>query len=251
MSSKNKISFTPLDRGEKDQKINQFVDDKSQLFTIWIKGKAERYELSPVGYTASTGTITLKNDELKLADGSYCLSFEQGGSSFFTQGTLKKVNDGYYKLQVTGKVYKSEKRQSFRLLTYPTYKVHAYIHVEYGRDENSNVYEIKTKKTRTEIYKNFLKLISGKDAELRSRGYHPFRIQDISATGMAIIVGKNDGEWFSNEKPLQGVIINFKGQELKIPSCEVVYKNKYVQQDRNKLEVYKVGIKFKGVDFSY
>ena len=252
MNQKSNISFSPQSNEEKMSKFRNFLKKKENLCTAWIKGQTQRFFFQMSSFVEEKNQISLLSlNEKHISDGFYCLAFEISGVSYFIQGNLSKYGDGRtYLFQVSETLYKGERRNSFRLMTYPARKVKAYIHFENEELAESNLIDFKTKLSRTGLFKNFLKLLESEEQKKKNEGYFIFLFQNISEKDIAIIVGKSEEALFEKNQIVKNIIIHFEDEEIEIPEAEVIYKSDSQQKDRNNLLVYKVGARFLNLDLN-
>ncbi len=249
MDSKPKISFSPLSDEEKMSKFRLLINSDG-LCTVWKKGAEHRFNFQVNSLSLDKGEIYLSYSGKGIFEaGVYCISFNTSGVNYFTQAEIKSLSSKNSYYLTSGVVlYKTEKRASFRLLAYPTYKIKAQLHFNEEKVGESNIIDFKTKLSKTGLFKNFLKELNSENEENLDEGYLSFRVQDISATGMAIIVGRMEGSLFKKGEKLTNLVVDFEGDKIKIPTGEIVYKVDSKQVDRNNIAIYKVGVKFLNLD---
>jgi hypothetical protein len=249
---KPKIKFSPLVREEKISKLNQLTKNSLNECKLWVKGKPERFFFKASYFNEEKFLLSIQpQEEYKLSDGEYCFNFELNGLNYFIESNVKRyLNDNTYTIDCEQNLFKGERRGSFRLLTYPTYKVKAYLKLDEKETQEGNLLEFKTKMSRTGLFKNFLELIDKEEKSKRGNGFISFRVQDLSATGVCVIVGKMESELFKVGMEIPRIEIKFEKESIMIPGGEVVYINEYTQEERNNLDVYKAGIRYKFIDLN-
>lgn len=249
MNTESKVSFSSLSQREKISRFTKLLQTQAHCL-VWEKGKERRFQFVVYSVDKKSEQILLKNiDNLTINEGEYCLSFFINGVSYFSKCLVKK--HGVLSMYCLGNeaiLYKTEKRSSFRLLAYPTYKIRAFVKLETTEFAENNIIDFKTKLSRTGLFKNFLKGLDNVVEKRREDGFYHFRVQDISATGMAIIVGRTEGELFTKGNILKSIIVDFEDEEIIIPEGEIIYKVDSIQLDRNNISVYKVGVRFLYMD---
>src|SRR5690606_17690112 len=106
---------------------------------------------------------------------------------FFSEVIYQISVDGHGVLQFTDTLFKTEKRSSYRLMTYPIYEVNAEFNLSEVY-EGGKVIEIKNRSSQTALFKNFLKLVDTDESDTAVGSQLKIRVQDLSTTGMSIHV---------------------------------------------------------------
>ncbi|MBL7664261.1 MAG: hypothetical protein JNM93_03955 [Bacteriovoracaceae bacterium] len=247
---RNKVSFSPLTETERVRKLGQMSALPKAEFVMWTKGQTERHACEIVLYNPDNHLLKFKPIKSWKPDaGVYCINLELKGLNYFMKASVIIIEKEFY-INTSVEFFKSERRSSFRLLTYPIYKVKAYIKTAEAKLAAENVVDFKTKVSQVNMFQQFLSVINPKDAQKRNEGYIPFRVTDLSATGMAIYVGEMEQELFQENQKFHRSIIHFENKEIEIDEMLVVFKAPYVQTDRNNLKVFKIGIKFINLNFN-
>lgn len=235
--------FSKLDPQEKTSRLVQLGLSKGQV-TVWLKGQKDKTTLTVLDFDKDRSELIL-NDKTSLypANTSLLVSFELRGMFFFSEVILMKSIAGYNVLHFKDTLFKSEKRSSYRLLTYPIYEVWS----EFDPGEayqGGNVVNIQSKTSATSLFKNFLTLVDDKKNEGEENFSHlKIRVQDLSATGMSIHIGELESKYFNKDWTFKKVNIVFKDEVIQIPEVKVVYVVDYLSGDKN-LKKFKVGLNF-------
>lgn len=252
MSNDNNTIFKALDDAEKKSKLFQLANGKSSnIVTVWKKGSSEKYELKATDYIRAKSEIYFngKFDE-SLTGESLLMTFELSGLHFFGKCRLQSKANLSPCLVCDDDIYKSERRNNFRLLTYPHHQVFLNINVGKEEIERSNVLSLNTGKSETGIFKNFLEILDeDKDEKPEDfEGYLRFRVIDISVTGLAFQFGKIEKQFFKElNKSLGNVYLDFNGDMIRIPDAKILYiVDKPVSNSSAIL--YKAGVQFLEVD---
>src|SRR5690606_94137 len=117
-------------------------------------------------------------------------TFSLRNMDFFSEVIYQISIDGHGVLQFTDTLFKTEKRSSYRLMTYPIYEVNAEFNLSEVY-EGGKVVEIKNRSSQTALFKNFLKLVdTDENSESGVGSQLKIRVQDLSTTGMSIHVGE-------------------------------------------------------------
>ena len=232
--------FSKLDPKEMESRLIQLATSKG-LLTIWVKGSKTKHKLQVYAFERSRNEIILdSSDDLYSLGESILCSFDLRGMSFFCEVIFNK-SLGRSILQIKKDVYKSEKRGSYRLLTFPIYEVYAEFDLGEAY-EGGKVVDFKSRTSQTALFKSFLHLVN----ELNQKNQHQkvkYRVQDLSATGMSLQIGEIDSQIFSKDFVFKEVTLHFKDGTILVPEVKVVYVVNYIAGDKN-LKKYKVGLHF-------
>lgn len=234
--------FSKLDVPEKNNRLNQLANSKG-IVTVWIKGQKEKYTFSAMKFDKERQELALEAQADHFSNGANVLcSFDTRGMTFFSQVVFRKGTDSFSTLHFLGDLFKSERRSSFRLLTYPLYEVWAQFDMG-EKYEGSNVIDMNKLTNQTKLFHSFVKLVEGDGGKSENLTKIKIRIQDISHTGMSIHVGEMEVNYFTKGKSYKNVTINFIDEEIEIPEVLVVYVVDYISNDKN-IKRYKVGCNF-------
>lgn len=236
--------FSKLDPKEKESRLMLLGSSGGDL-TIWIKGQKDKIKAKTQEYSRDRNEIVLAgNANLFPAGTNLLCSFDLRGMTFFAQVVLQRSVRDLNVLHFTTDLFKSERRASYRLLTYPIYEVYAEFDLKEAY-EGGKVVDLKTKTSQTALFKNFLKLIENKD-EHDNHQTIKYRVQDLSATGMALHVGDLEAQFFAKGMTYKDVRIKFTDETIIVPDVQVVYLVDYLAGDKN-LKKYKVGLHFENL----
>ncbi len=241
----SQIFFSKQDPTEKLSRLSLLGSSRGTV-TIWLKGKKEKHNFVVSKFDKDRMEIVLdtKDNVFKAGDIVLC-TFELRGMNFFSEVVFQISISGYAVLQFTNILFKSERRNSFRLLTFPIYEV--WVDFDLGEVyEAGKVVDIKKRgSSQTGLFKNFLKLV-GNEANTESpdaSGKLKIRVQDLSTTGMAIHVGEIESKYFQKDLIYQNVGIRFSDEVIEVPAVKVIYVVDYISNDKN-LKKFKVGLHF-------
>lgn len=233
--------FSKLDPKEKESRLMQLGSSKGQA-TIWVKGNKTKHKIQVLEFDRSRNEILLDSKEVLYPRGTaLLLSFELRGMNFFCEVTLNTSLVGHLILECNKELYKSEKRGSYRLLTFPIYEVYAEFDLGEAY-EGGKVIDLKSRTNQTALFKSFLQLVENRDDEKQHQKVK-YRVQDLSATGMSLHIGELEAQLFSKDFIYKDVEIQFKDETITIPEVKVVYVVDYIAGDRN-LKKFKVGLHF-------
>jgi hypothetical protein len=212
--------------------------------TVWLKGQKDKNSFSVFKFDRERMEIVLDSRKNAYQDGETVLcTFEIRGMTFFSEVIFKESVGGFSVLQFKNILYKSERRNSYRLLTYPLYDV--WVEFDLGEVyEGGNVVDLKSKISQTALFKNFLKLVDTKGSE--EEGKLKIRVQDLSTTGMALHIGELESPFFRKDFVFEKVNICFSDEVIQVPKAKIVYMVDYISKDKN-LKKYKLGVHFENL----
>jgi len=187
--------------------------------------------------------LSSSNGQLVAHDSEILCSFEFRGISYFSQVKISKLGPENSSLIFATDLFKSERRNNFRLLTHLIYDVWGEFDLG-EKYEGSNVVDFSSRTNQTKMFQNFLKLADGKNKEIdEDLTKIKIRIQDISVTGMAIHVSDLELKYFEKEKVFKNVNILFPDEIITVPEVKIVYVVEFLAQDK-KSRRFKVGCNF-------
>ncbi len=222
---------------EKTSRFNQLVS-LGENIVIWQKGSKERHHFKPSYFDKDLNELVVDNKDVIFAVGAAILAtFEIRGMNFFCEMTISKSSKGYTLLQVEGTLFKSERRSSYRLLTFPIYEVNAHFKIEKNA-ANSSVINLSTRSSQRDLFKSFLKLV---DAEEEGKEILKIRVQDISTTGLALHLTELEEKFIVKDQIYKNLDIVFPDEKITIPEAKIVYVVPYIAE---KIKKYKVGVQF-------
>lgn len=233
--------FSKLDPKEKETRLQLLGTSKGEL-TVWIKGQKDKKLQTALEFISDRNELILQEkDNIFPAGTTVLCSFELRGMSFFSQTQIQKGITGHNVLVFNSDLFKSERRASYRLLTFPIYEVYSEFDLPEGY-QGGNVIGMKTRSSQTALFKNFLKLIENREENDKFQSIR-YRVQDLSATGMALHVGELESQFFSKDTIYKNVRLVFNDETIVIPEVLIVYLVDYVANDRN-IKKFKVGLHF-------
>lgn len=237
--------FSKQDPTEKASRL-ALLGNSRGVVTVWLKGKKDKHNFNVSKFDKDREEIVLDSKDNIFASGETVLcTFELRGMNFFSEVVFQVSISGYNVLQFKNTLFKSERRSSYRLMTFPLYDVS----VEFDLGENyegGNVVDMKSKSSQTALFKNFLKIVStseNPEGDLPKDSLLKIRVQDLSTTGMSIHVGELEAKYFLKDQIFKDAIIRFTDDAIKVPEAKIMYVVDYISNDKN-LKKYKVGIHF-------
>lgn len=238
--------FSKLDASEKNARLSSFANAQGEI-TLWPKGAKEKQNLKVSSYDKDRVSLVLETREETFPLNSKLLSsFEFRGMNFFAEVILQKSIGGQILVHFPGDFFKSERRNSYRLLTFPLYEV--WTTIDLGEDyEGGNVIGLKNKKSQTGIFKSFLNLVNNEEnPDVNSTGSLRLRVQDLSTTGMAVHIGELETGHIQKDREFEKVDLVFTDETIRIPKIRIMYVVPYIGSDKN-VKKFKVGIRFEEV----
>jgi len=176
------------------------------------------------------------NEEIEFFPGQeFFLHFSQNSIQYFASGNLNK-QDNLYKLEISEKVFRREKRKNERLLTFPHKQVFVYLNL--GKNNFlANVFYLDEKLgKKKDILENFLKLKGPRE------GLTGFRVLDISKSGFSFTASKKERQ-FLLEGKTEAVEINFQGLIYELPEVKVIHIVDYIDPRFGHIQMFKVGVR--------
>lgn len=233
--------FSKLDPQEKESRLVQLANSRGQI-TVWVKGEKTKNHFKVLEFDKNRLEIFLDTKSNIYPNGTVLLcSFELRGMYFFIQVTVKRSILDQVLLEVKETLFKSEKRSSYRILTFPIYEIYTQFDLEEAY-EGGKVIDLKNRTSQTALFKNFLKLIETRE-DTKLNQTVKYRIQDISVSGLSLHIGQLEAQLFSKDIIYKQVEIQFPDETIIIPEVKVVYIIDYIAGDKN-LKKFKVGLTF-------
>lgn len=235
--------FTTLTEAEKKSKLWQLSNKKGKC-TIWLRGSKSRVVYRTKDFIKETSKLVLHEESQSPQLGQEVLgTFELNNVSFFFKAKVAVHSSEEFVVEVTGDCYKSERRQNFRLLTYPIYDITAMFKLPAGY-EGGKIIDIKNRVSQTGLFKSFLKLVDPAGESSTKGDSVKLRIQDLSVTGMSVHIGLAELEWFRAGETIQNVEVMLEGEKIMIPACRIVYVVDHIGHSDKHIKKFKVGIRF-------
>ncbi|MCM2351641.1 MAG: hypothetical protein NDI69_16600 [Bacteriovoracaceae bacterium] len=232
--------FSKQDPSEKLSRLSLLGSSRGTV-TVWIKGKKDKYNYNVFKFDKDRMELVLDAKDKIFTPGQTVLcTFELRGMNFFSEVIFQESISGFNVLQVKNTLFKSERRSSYRLLTFPLYEVWA--EFDLGEVyEGGKVVDLKSRSNQTGLFKNFLQLLDDKTQDDTDK--FKIRVQDLSTTGMALHIGELERKYFEKDFVFQNMKIRFTDETIVVPEVKVVYVVDYISSDKN-LKKYKVGAHF-------
>lgn len=253
-------NFVLLNHSEVIMKLKQIADQK-EMIKVWVKGiESIQYrvcELKSIQLGKEKTFFVSVFSEGEEADASVLhkdvfISFWFNEIDYFTEGkcSIDEVS-GNLVLILKKEVYRSEKRNNERLLTFPHHHVYAYFIMGdlKGRKEQTNV--VSLKKDQVKQYeirkekKNKLKAELASKLKKNVDDLNEFRALDISRSGIAFIIGQDEKIYFDENQKFDFYVL-FDNNVYRVKEARLVYAVKY-SSAQEKVS-FKIGLNFKPVE---
>ncbi len=234
--------FSRLDQAEKNNRLSSLCNNRGRV-TIWFKGEKEKHVLEVVSYDKDSMTLALNTkDDIYANNLEILCSFEFRGMNFFSQTLFQKSIGDFACIKFEGDLFKSEKRSSYRLMTFPQHEVWAEFRLDEAY-EGGKVIDFRTKQSTTAIFNRFLTLVEGDSTNPDAL---KIRVQDLSTTGMALHIGELESRYFPKDSVFKKVRLKFSNEEIVIPEVKIIYVVSFIGSDKN-MKKFKLGIRFENL----
>jgi hypothetical protein len=259
MSEKEKqqqVFFNKLDKKEMVTFYQKLLSQTPE-FKVWLKDSIQKetllFESASVQKSLvylkarSKSNITFVNQEV------YCNTFLDG-KPFFSKVILdfdidKKVYFIYLK---EGSLYKCERRQNFRLITY--FKHNCLVYFPRNQLKREDVIDdsqiIHRPKSNTDILKNFLVERSNADTKIVTKDddkQQTFKSYDVSVSGVSFIASDYEKEFFSKDQEYENILINFNGEEYIIDRVKVKAIRSFNEGKVKESSLQKIALNFEKI----
>jgi len=210
--------------------------------SLWMKGSKVvcKTKLSALDLRDDIFQVYKAKNLDKLNKGAILFHFQINQMKYFGEGRLEK--NGIVK--VTGKIFKSERRTDFRLMGYPVLNIIAkFDFSKFLEEDKNNILYLDQKKSETRVLKSFLNFLQGDDRV----GIAKYKVLDISAKGMSILIPRLDAELFKDDSKTYKFEIDFLGDTFEISMGKIVYNIDYIGSTPLFDKGNKIGFEFMGL----
>lgn len=244
MKTDSTTSFIKQNLREKESRLSHICTQKKDI-VIWQKGVKGREKFQAVKLDKKNQKLFIKAYTSSSLVGKEVLySFLLNNVNYFGKSTLAKEGANFI-LDCSTDMYKSERRENFRLLTYPHNYVECHIPVPQEELKHSKVIDMRIGLSQTGLFKNFLKLVDNQEEFIASKGFAKFRVLDISVAGMSFRVGEFEKKFVNVGEELEPIFLFFNNEEILIPKAKIRHIVRLVD---SRGKAYKVGLEFIDVD---
>ena len=245
MKYKPKTSFTKQNLKEKQSRLNTVVRKGLDL-VIWEKGSKDREKFHALKFNKNNLLLSIQAYKSSNLIGKNILySFTINGLNYFGKSQLKHLDGSMFSLDLNEDMYKSERRETYRLLTYPHHTVHCHIPVPQEELNKSKVVDMRTGLSQTGLFKIFLDIVGNEEEFVAKNGFARFRVLDVSVSGLSFRIGEIEKNFISLGQELEPVFLFFNNEEILIPKAIVKHMVPLVDGHG---KAYKIGIQFQEVD---
>ncbi|MAZ49093.1 MAG: hypothetical protein CME65_11055 [Halobacteriovoraceae bacterium] len=249
MEKDKNVFFKELNEKEKASKLVQLAKSQTGEVVLWKKGSADKFKAKVVNYFTTRKEIQVEGELPEdFFNDEVLFSFVLTGVHYFGQCKVLSFAKTKIYLDPIGKIFKSERRANFRLLTFPHHQVYLHIQTDDSELHESNVINFQTKVSETGIFKDFLGIINDKDGGDRVlEGYIKLRVNDVSVTGLNLQLSDLEKTKLPLKKDLGEVILEFNDIHIPIPGAQILYILEGVARDK-KTKIYRAGVQFLNLD---
>ncbi len=244
----SQIYFSKQNLAETVSRLSLLANSKGEVI-IWLKGNKDKYTHKVISFNQDRMELVLEEKDINFSSGQSVLCcFSLRGMDFFSEVIFQKSVSQFCVLQFKNILFKSERRSSFRLLTYPIYEVIAEFDLGLVY-KGGKVLDFKTRVSQTGLFKSFLKIMDNQSDNEEAGRTLKIRVQDLSTTGIAVHIGALELEYFKKDHIFENVNIRFSDDVIQISKLKVMYVVDYISGDKS-LKMYKVGIHFENLSNS-
>ncbi|EQC48773.1 hypothetical protein M899_3319 [Bacteriovorax sp. BSW11_IV] len=214
-------------------KIARAIREQKKI-KIWKKeeGVASSFLLSLDG----NQLIFEKFPDFIKDEDEFLFSFSLDEMTYLCKGYVLDLVDGL--CNVSGKVYRTEKRSKERLLTYPTHRIFISFFIK-NQADGGNVLSFQGHKNSE------LKFL--KDFDSENPTPMQFRVVDLSMEGMSIFANKFEAPFFEERIGNYVDVLNllsFENREIQLEGLKVIYSVDYMNPRAKDASMKKIGLQF-------
>lgn len=239
-------NFIKLTQKEVQARISQLVLQRAPI-KLWKK-KEKHHSCQFESYNNEDGLMLgishIKADSTWL-DKKVLIQFTFNNVDYFAKGQVKKVKDpGLLKIAIDKYIYKTEKRENERLLTFPHYQAYAYFKL--FEDSDQNVLSFNQRKVvDLESYEKFNNKVEQlkKKTKTEVGELIGFRVLDISQNGISFLIDIRSKPLFQDMKGISFSLM-IDGEMFSLSEGKLVYLVDYLSGKMSGEHKYKVGLTF-------
>lgn len=245
MSSESSTSFSKQNVKEKQSRLSLLVSKELDI-VVWEKGKKEREKFKAHKFNKIDLLLTVKAyKSTNLKGKSILYSFTINGVNYFGKSSLKYLDGSSFSIDCNEDMFKSERRETFRLLTFPHHEVYCHIPVPPAELTKNKVVDMRTGLSQTGLFKNFLSIVGNEEEFVAQKGFAKYRVLDVSVTGLSFKIGELEKKFVGVGRELEPVFLFFNNEEILIPKANIKHVVPLVDAQGR---AFKVGLQFKEVD---
>ncbi len=251
-------NFIELGWGELSSRISELVSDSSEI-RVWEKGDAP--DICKVINSHSGDDDSEHKQELRLRLGKVddtwkkkdlYVQFNLRGVDYYTKGKVIEVlgNEDFW-MELSPHVFKIEKRENERLLTYPHFHVFTYFKLSTDSSVDNLIFINKQIETSHQVFQKFkklsddevLKLLDSVDSELEEE-LIGFRVLDVSYKGVSFIANEQERTYFDGNENFFEMTLLFEEEVFSLTKAKIVYNVDYVNPRSGNISMSKIGFEF-------
>lgn len=246
MISSNEEKFLKQTPEEIQSRMSSLVKAETTI-TVWQKGGAKFHTIASEFHKKDQSITLLVDLEGKnpLVPGEYLIHFILRNVAYFAKGQVLTKDVVLFKIL---ELFKHEKREGERLLTYPHHKAYILIPVGEKIEEVSSenlLYFSKTQDVKEKAFDKFGKYNDERGALIvDKKKYRQFRILDLSKLGASFFANSSEKIFLEGKKRLASLLIDFNGERYDLGKGEVLYGVDYVDPRATHVPMFKIGLKF-------
>lgn len=251
-------NFVELDWRELTEEVSLLVSSGEKV-KLWEKGDAPDLCDIVNSHNKEEGENFCQQLRLRLGkvDESWkskdlYIQFSLNGVEYFTKGKVVEVlgNEDFW-FELNPHVFKVEKRENERLLTYPHYQVYAYFKIRKNPDAGNLIFLNKHIENNHQAFKKFQELSNEEILEAQDRVESDqedeligFRVLDLSSTGVSFLVNEREKNYFKKNEDMLNVTLLFEKDVFNLNSAKMIYNVDYVNPRVGNLPMGKIGFTF-------
>lgn len=251
-------NFIKIETNDMVTKLKRLSSDKGEV-SVWNKGQES------VTYKAvesrlvddESGKYVLINLFAEAEDSNFLnkdilFSFSVMNVDYFGEGQfIHTEGEEFVTIKLASTIFRSEKRGSERLLTFPHHQVYAYFKITEVKEEMTNVISLTDLKSKTKKEKKGFDRMSEtgtiQAAELEAGENEEvvgFRVLDLANNGISFLASETQKAFFIEERLFDTLLLMFDGETYSLKSGLLIYNVDYVGGKKGEDPIFKLGIKF-------
>lgn len=249
MAEGDSSNFIKLTQKEVQARISQLVLQRAQA-KIWKK-REKHISCEFEAYNIDEGlVITFRK---VVVDSSWnnkniLIQFTFNHVDYFAKGQVVKVKDpDGLKVSIGKYIYKTEKRENERLLTFPHYQAYAYFKLYESSGENVLSFN-QRKATNIESFERFNNSIEQLQKKKKTEigELIGFRVLDLSRQGVSFLIDAKSKHLFQEVNEVTFSLM-IEGEMFTLNEGKLIYLVDYLSGHQSSNHKFKVGLVFKPI----
>ncbi len=251
-------NFIKIETNEMVTKLKRLSSDKGDV-SIWNKGESSvdyrANEIEHIDDSSGKFVILKMFSEEKDEDfigKEILISFSVMNVDYFGEGSFTKEEGAeFISVKLGTTIFRSEKRGSERLLTFPHHQVYSYFKITEIKEELDNVISLADLKSKAKSEKKGFDRMSEtgtiQSAELEAGENEEvvgFRVLDLANNGISFLANDAQKQFFMEERIFDTFLLMFDGETYSLKNGLLIYNVDYVSGNPGENQVFKLGIKF-------